>query len=645
MATTALLHRLTHPSTHSRVVLFVVLACLLGMALEGWPTWQARDTAIREDETETSNLARSLAQHAHDVVKTAETVLEDLRERVTVDGLTPQSIERLHRSMIATANRLPILDGLFLYDAAGRWVVDSRPGKSDPALNNADRDYFQYHRMHDDQGIHIDRPVRSRSGGAWILPVSLRIDKPDGSFGWVILATVSVDYLQSFFQTFEPRAGGSITLLSQNGFVIARNPADERTIGSNVSDRPVFQNLTADVSAKTFPYVSRVDRIDRLGSMQRVSEYPLLILVSHSTAEVLAHWWSDAMRYLTIGCIAAASLIFLGIRVAEQVRVRAEAERRYRLLSDYSGDAILCANMNGDRIYVSPSFSKLTGWSNEESLQIQWRSMVHPDDKAGLEEALTALKNGAEQVTSTFRYIRKDGAFLWVEGRMQIIPGVNPAEKQIIANLRDITKRKKAEDEIIQLNTVLAAQAKTDGLTGLANRRRFDEVLASEWARSIRLGTALSLLMIDVDRFKLYNDRYGHQQGDLCLKTISDVIKGAVRRPGDLAARYGGEEIVVVLPETGEAGAREVAESIRRAVEDAAIPHMDNVPWRLATASIGVATLHPSPSDTTPGTLVSDADEALYHAKASGRNRVSVSKGHPALCDQGILIDLFPAPR
>jgi diguanylate cyclase (GGDEF)-like protein len=228
---------------------------------------------------------------------------------------------------------------------------------------------------------------------------------------------------------------------------------------------------------------------------------------------------------------------------------------------------------------------------------------------------------------------------------MQIIPGVNPAEKQIIANLRDITKRKKAEDEIIQLNTVLAAQAKTDGLTGLANRRRFDEVLASEWARSIRLGTALSLLMIDVDRFKLYNDRYGHQQGDLCLKTISDVIKGAVRRPGDLAARYGGEEIVVVLPETGEAGAREVAESIRRAVEDAAIPHMDNVPWRLATASIGVATLHPSPSDTTPGTLVSDADEALYHAKASGRNRVSVSKGHPALCDQGILIDLFPAPR
>lgn len=206
---------------------------------------------------------------------------------------------------------------------------------------------------------------------------------------------------------------------------------------------------------------------------------------------------------------------------------------------------------------------------------------------------------------------------------MQIIPGASPAEWQFIANLRDITKRKAAEDAIIVLNEVLAAQANTDGLTGLANRRRFDQALESEWSRSSRRGSPISLLMIDVDRFKHYNDRYGHQQGDICLMAISAAIARTAHRPGDLIARYGGEEIVVLLPETDEVGAREVAENTRRAIEQAAIEHLENPPWGFATASIGVATHRPNAVEgAIAADLISRADEALYRAKRGGRNQV-----------------------
>jgi diguanylate cyclase (GGDEF)-like protein/PAS domain S-box-containing protein len=622
MARTPPLPRLLRPSAHNRVVLFVVVACLLGVVLEGWPTWQARDTAIREDKIETGNLARSLAQHAHDVVKTSETVLVDLRERVTIDRLAPESLERLHRSMEAAVHQLPMLDGLFIYDEAGNWIVNSRLGTPDPSLNNADRTYFQYHRSHDDIGPHVDQPIRSRSGGGWILPISMRLNKPDGSFGGVLLATVSIDFLQRFYQTFDPGAGGSITLLSAQGLIIARNPPDERSIGADVSGRSFFRQITPDLVADTFEYVSAIDDVARLGSVRRVDDYPLLLLVSHSAVGILSDWWSDAIRYLTIGCIAAASLIFLGIRMAEQIRVREEAEQRYRLLAEYSSDAILCATMNGHRIYVSPSFSNLTGWSNEESLRIHWSAMVHPDDQVSVDAALSALKNGAEQVTSTFRYIRKDGTLLWVEARMHIIPAAD-GERQFIANMRDVTKRKAAEDAVTVLNAVLAAQAKTDSLTGLANRRHFDESLDFEWSRAMRTGSKLSLLMIDVDRFKLYNDRYGHQQGDTCLKAISDGIARGARRPGDLVARYGGEEIVVLLPDTDEPGTLEIGERIRASIETNALQHEDNLPWGVATASIGTATLEPDAIECREASqLIALADQALYDAKRAGRNRV-----------------------
>jgi diguanylate cyclase (GGDEF)-like protein len=180
---------------------------------------------------------------------------------------------------------------------------------------------------------------------------------------------------------------------------------------------------------------------------------------------------------------------------------------------------------------------------------------------------------------------------------------------------------REAKQALEARNESLAALALHDGLTGLPNRRQFDAVLSAEFNRAMRSGTSLALVMIDVDYFKPYNDIYGHPGGDDCLRRISDAVSGARQRAGDLAARYGGEELAVLLPRTDLAGAMAVAEKMRQAVNDLYIPHAGN-PTGIVTISAGVAAFAPSRGGRAAQDLLAAADEALYAAKTSGRDRV-----------------------
>lgn len=170
-------------------------------------------------------------------------------------------------------------------------------------------------------------------------------------------------------------------------------------------------------------------------------------------------------------------------------------------------------------------------------------------------------------------------------------------------------------------NQELKRLTSLDGLTGIANRRHFDEVVLREWRRAMRQGDELSIIMCDIDFFKLFNDTYGHQEGDECLRQIAQVLVKSMDRGGDLLARYGGEEFVAVLPGTSLSGASFVAGQMRQAVEELAIAH-NGSPFGIVTTSFGVATalaLH----ETDPLDVVGAADRALYEAKHAGRNRVS----------------------
>jgi diguanylate cyclase (GGDEF)-like protein/PAS domain S-box-containing protein len=184
----------------------------------------------------------------------------------------------------------------------------------------------------------------------------------------------------------------------------------------------------------------------------------------------------------------------------------------------------------------------------------------------------------------------------------------------VVETLRDVTDEKRAQVALEQLAT-------RDGLTGLANRRCFDDTLHGEWQRALRQQQPLSLLMVDVDNFKQYNDGYGHLGGDECLQRIATAVANEMRA-NDLVARYGGEEFAVILPNQSLKGAAIVAERIRCRVEQLHLPNLGSQP-HMVTVSIGAATALPSP-DTDPSQLVATADSALYRAKHMGRNRISL---------------------
>ena len=178
-----------------------------------------------------------------------------------------------------------------------------------------------------------------------------------------------------------------------------------------------------------------------------------------------------------------------------------------------------------------------------------------------------------------------------------------------------------SQEELARANEELRRLAALDGLTGIANRRRFDEAIHVEWNRGRRQASPLALLLCDVDHFKLYNDHLGHPAGDLCLKKVAAVLTGQLKRPADLAARYGGEEFALLLPDTDLAGALRVGEACRAGLQQLALPH-PGAPCGYVTMSMGVACIVPGEDDGMED-LVARADAALYDAKRGGRNRVA----------------------
>ncbi|KVU85845.1 diguanylate cyclase response regulator [Burkholderia ubonensis] len=188
---------------------------------------------------------------------------------------------------------------------------------------------------------------------------------------------------------------------------------------------------------------------------------------------------------------------------------------------------------------------------------------------------------------------------------------------------------RQSQQQLLQANLELRRLTHSDGLTGLSNRRYLDEYLSAEWRRGAREHAVLSLLMIDVDNFKLYNDTYGHVSGDDVLKQIASTVERCLGRAGDLAARFGGEEFAVVLPGTSPGGLRLLAEKIRLAIEALKLLHEQSSTGRYVTISIGGASIVPA-CDTLETSLLEAADRALYRAKRDGKNRVAIDVAAPA---------------
>jgi diguanylate cyclase (GGDEF)-like protein len=236
------------------------------------------------------------------------------------------------------------------------------------------------------------------------------------------------------------------------------------------------------------------------------------------------------------------------------------------------------------------------------------------------------MNAGGGQSSASYRFRRPDGSWLWVDGHARLRADTDSqGPKDYVVLLRDATERKAAEAKLLQALDLMEKMAATDGLTGLANRRQLDVEAEREWRRCHRDHLPLSALLLDADRFKLFNDCYGHLAGDDCLRAIGSQLLVVARRPGDIAARYGGEEFVLLMPDTNPAGARMLAELLCRGIRELRIVHEPNVGIGVVTVSIGVATAWPGDPEsgfTELAGLFNAADAALYRAKCAGRNQV-----------------------
>jgi len=327
--------------------------------------------------------------------------------------------------------------------------------------------------------------------------------------------------------------------------------------------------------------------------------------------------------------VAVSMLVLYVVEVviAERERLQVNlksSETLFRLLAEASNDVIVLTDLSGERRYVSPAVTTILGWEPQELLGKTHLQIVHPDDVAALEALIQICREGEPAETLIYRCSRKDGSYVWMEASMRLYHDETTWEPIGFVNVvRDVTARKAAEEELNRAFRLVENLAMQDGLTGIANRRRFEEKMDEEWRRAMRDRSLLSVLMIDVDHFKLYNDLYGHVVGDRCLRQIAAATQQVIHRSSDLFARYGGEEFVVVLPNTDSNGALLVAEQIRRAVESLGLPHTGN-PNGLVTVSIGCAT-QTLRHDSVPTAPVDAADQALYQAKSAGRNRVEMA--------------------
>ena len=263
-----------------------------------------------------------------------------------------------------------------------------------------------------------------------------------------------------------------------------------------------------------------------------------------------------------------------------------------------------------------------------------WLAMHILGDDQSMARQMLAVQSGASPAEALAReQAREDNAtaalLLAVQSLHRVLArqnaGLVAANQQLELRVHQRTAAlAEANSALTGLNAKLETLSISDGLLGIANRRRFDERLKVEWRRAARSQLPLSLLMIDVDHFKHYNDHYGHLAGDRCLQAVAQAAAAplTLTRPADLLARYGGEELVVLLPETPSVGARAVAQDIQRAIAAAHLPHAASPVAPELTVSIGIATLQPVPGGD-PDALVLAADAALYAAKAAGRNRLA----------------------
>lgn len=275
--------------------------------------------------------------------------------------------------------------------------------------------------------------------------------------------------------------------------------------------------------------------------------------------------------------------------------------------------------------YIGPQIEQLLGWTPQSWQTVEdWATRMHPEDRGWVVDYCVAQSKAGVDHEADYRAAAADGTYRWIRDVVHVVRDANGQVEALIGFMFDISERKRTDEHLAALQRELEDLSFKDGLTGLLNRRRLDALLATEWGTAKRTQQPLSLIMIDIDFFKQYNDRFGHVRGDECLRKVAAALTACASRPRDFLARFGGEEFVLVLPDTDAAGAARIAQKCREAIAAAEIAH-ETATGAWLTLSLGVGTVVPTTEDGQVA-FIEAVDQCLYDAKASGRNAVVVKR-------------------
>ena len=641
-------------------------ACLMGLllllfSLDGYWLANERASASARERQRLEAQARVIEQNIERQLVGINAALAGVRyDLVSGDRSTENNALALNLKVLVDA--MPGVRSLVATDSQGTVTASNRRGLV--GQNFSQRDYFKVPQAGlDATTLYVSPPYRSVLG-AYVFNVTRVMTGSDGKFFGVVSASLDPEYLEIIMRSVLYADDMVARLAHGDGMALLASPPNEQLLGANLNlaNTAFSQHVASGRAASLFDGNAQLgaDSVpaDRMLALRSVlpaalrMDKPLVVEVSRDLSAVYAPWRFEALKF-ALFCVLATFATCTALFVSQRRRRAREAARsKTEALQRQSAEQLAFAlkgadlglwdwRIAADEMVFNDRQWQMLGYTPGEVALTStfWRGSIHPDDQAAVTAAFEGHARGeTESFKVEHRMRHKKGYWVWVLSHAMVMArDAQGAPMRVLGTHLDITERKSAEADIAEnsaqlerANEQLSRLSVTDGLTGVGNRRLFDATLNAEWTRGARQQQPLALLLIDIDHFKLYNDSYGHQGGDECLRRVAGVLGSCVKRSGELLARYGGEEFVVLLPSNDLPAAAALAQACMDRLSAARIPHRASPLSDWLTISIGVASVVPA-QGASPDWLVRRADAALYSAKKLGRAQYECADVSPSL--------------
>ena len=557
-----------------------------------------------------ANLAIAFEEHTVRTLKGIDQALLFIKHESEEPGSKPNIRELLTHGIID--------NNLFTYigvvDEQGDLTYGSE--QFNPT-NLGDREWFKVHQLQSSDAPFLGKPLLGRVTGKWAFQMSRRINKPDGSFGGVVYASVDPAYFSKFYRQADLGDEGLVTLVGLDAITRARRVGQELTFGEDMRESTLFAEHAKN-SAGSFVSVGKLDGKRRLISYRSLVQYPLIVAVGTSQTEALASFYQREHNYymrtalfsLFVVVFAAGLIVALSRQKRAMVSV-ARSEARFRATFDQAAVGIVRSALDLRLLEVNPKFCEMVGYAQEELLGHNLLDLTSPEDRSknnDFKNQLLADPSDPFSPEMENRYLHKDGSVVWAVIASTLVRGKNGDPDYLVTIIQDVTERRRAEERVAYL-------AWFDSLTGLPNRHRLHDDLTQMLAQAQRTASWVGCIVVKLDHFKDVNSIYGRRAGDQLLVEVAERLRRSAGG-SDTAGRLGDDEFALLLSNLTTA---DDAGLMAQKVIDALAPRFNLGGLETyISANIGIA-IYPDYANG-PEELLKKAEQAMYHAKEQGRN-------------------------